>query len=141
MGGDLFFRFFAKLVRMNGCRINAVWPDLVKFCHYGNILLVNLVLDKILNLLWQNFESILAKFWHKFKAIALNFLVVNGQTLKIYLAIWSLWINETKRNSAPEKVKQILPEKKFLELSKDFRDDIKKFTNVKYLLTFHDVGW
>ena len=113
----------------------------MKFCHYGNILLVNLVLDKILNLLWQNFESILAKFWHKFKAIGLNFLVVNGQTLKIYLAIWSLWINETKRNSAPEKVKQILPEKKFLELSKDFRDDIKKFTNVKYLLTFHDVGW
>ena len=96
MGGDLFFRFFAKLVRMNGCRINAVWPDLAKFCHYGNILLVNLVFDKILNLLWQNFESILAKFWHKFKAIGLNFLVVNGQTLKIYLAIWSLWINETK---------------------------------------------
>ena len=104
----------------------------MKFCHYGNILLVNLVLDKILNLLWQNFEP----NWQK-----IYFLVVNGKTLKIYLAIWSLWINETKRNSAPEKVKQILPEKKFLELSKDFRDDIKKFTNVKYLLTFHDVGW
>ena len=39
-----------------------------------------LVFGKILNLLWK-----------KFHAIGQIFIVVNGQILKSYLAIWSLW--------------------------------------------------
>ena len=56
--------------------IEAVWPDLEKFCPFGNIekTMVNFVrvylVGKMLNLLW-----------HFFYAIGSSFDVVNGQIL------------------------------------------------------------
>ena len=69
-----------------------MWPDLVKFENFekmskvfGNSLKVNLVIGKMLLLLWQ-----------KTNAIGQIFVTVNGQILRIDLAIWSHWVTSNQ---------------------------------------------
>ena len=72
----------------------SVWPDLEKFRLFGKNFLVfgdfkklYLVLGNILNLLWQIFN-----------AIGQILIVVNGQKMKHYLAIWLHWLCSSIKN-------------------------------------------
>ena len=61
-------------------RFGEVWPLCQNILRLWQFCMVFLVFGKILNLLWK-----------KFHAIGQIFIVVNGQILKSYLAIWSFW--------------------------------------------------
>ena len=69
-------------------KLQAVWPDWVKFHHFGKIF-------KVLgNILWVYllFGKISDLFWQILYAIGQVFIDVNGQMLKNNLAIWSHWL-------------------------------------------------
>ena len=61
-----------------------MWPDLAKFRHFGNFMMVYFVFDKNCYLLWQILYTI-GQF----------FMVVNGQIMKPIKAIWSYWSSST----------------------------------------------
>ena len=75
---------------------SAVWPDLVKFRHFGKILLVfgnflkiYLIFEKIVNLVWQLFYAI----WQKV-------IVEKAEFWNNYLAIWShCWSATNDKNA------------------------------------------
>ena len=80
-------------------KLPTVWPDLVKFQHFGKIVqvfskfwTVYFLFGKMVSLLWQNGDI-----------IELIFIVANGQILKKNLTIWSqcfvgTWKNVWKGN-------------------------------------------
>ena len=81
-GTGLSSRFFPSNVTFRQDLYNQgqhcpVWPDLVKFCHFGQFLTVYFFFVKIVNLLWQICYI-----------TSLIFIVANGQILKHNLTIW-----------------------------------------------------
>ena len=83
--------------------LKPVWPDLAKFCNFGetlkdldNLMRAYFVFGKFLSLLWQ-----------KNYAIRQSFIAVDGQILKHNLAIWSHCLKQTLAKKEKDGFEQI----------------------------------
>ena len=70
--------------------MHLVWPDLVKFRHFGKSLQV---FGKFLTVYFL-FGKMLSTLWQICDIIGLIFIASNGQTLKNNLTIWSHWMEQ-----------------------------------------------